>query len=146
MEKIIKGKRYNTATAEAVAVHEYLYPSQFEWVHEILYRKRTGEFFLWGEGGANTRYRKRVERNVFGAGEKIKPLTLDEAKKFVEEYGTAENYKKLFEIDEWDDENAVLNIQLPNPTFQRLKRVSVGQGKSMTQVVVELIDKNCKEE
>lgn len=142
MEKIIKGKRYNTATAEAVAEHEYLYRSDFEWVHEILYQKRTGEYFLWGEGGPKSKYRKKVEQRVFVDGEGIKPLTIDEAKAFVEKYGTPEEYEKLFIIDEWDDETVPLNIYLPTPTFQRLKMASVEQKISMTQLVSELIDKN----
>lgn len=141
MERVIRGKRYNTATAEAVAEREHLYPSDFGWVHEILYKKRTGEFFLWGEGGPQSKYRKKVEKNVYCSGEKIKPLTIKEAKAFIETYAP-EEYKKLFTIDVWDDETVPLNIYLPTPTFQRLKIASVKKGESMTKLVSKLIDEN----
>lgn len=142
MERIIRGRRYNTATAEAVAEHEYVHPSDLEWMHEVLYRKRTGEYFLWGAGGPRSKYRKRVKKDVFDSGESIKPITLDEAKVFIKKYGTVETYKNQFEINEFDGETIQLNIYLSAPTFQRLKIASVERGESMTKLVSKLIDEN----
>lgn len=53
----IDGKRYNINTAEFIASWDNDLPyMDFGYLKETLYRKRTGEFFLYGEGGARTKY------------------------------------------------------------------------------------------
>jgi hypothetical protein len=42
----------------------------FRWVCEELYRKRTGEYFLYGEGGPMSKYSRQVEQNGWAEGEK----------------------------------------------------------------------------
>ena len=50
----IDGKRYNINTAEFIASWDNDLPyMDFGYLKETLYRKRTGEFFLYGEGGAS---------------------------------------------------------------------------------------------
>ena len=85
MKKIINGKRYDTETAEFCGSREYGYPGDFDHVSEELYQKRTGEFFLYGEGGPNLKYREEISMNSWSGGEKIIPLTDDEAKEWAEE-------------------------------------------------------------
>ncbi len=55
MKKVINGKAYDTEKAKPVA-HWKNWGSwrDFEHIEETLYRKRTGEFFLLGEGGPKT--------------------------------------------------------------------------------------------
>ena len=49
MKKIINNKMYNTETATEVASYDNgCYLSDFRHFREELYRKRTGEFFLYG--------------------------------------------------------------------------------------------------
>ena len=98
MQKIIDGRMYNTETAEVIAKADSngVYArSDFHWQKETLYKKKTGEFFLCGEGGPMTKY---AEPDGNGArwGEKIIPLTVDDAKRFVEENCSTETYIELF--------------------------------------------------
>lgn len=46
MKKIINGKMYNTETAEKLTSWEHSYRSQVDWYEEMLYKKKTGEYFL----------------------------------------------------------------------------------------------------
>ena len=55
MNKVIRGKRYNTETAKLVGTWEANEPENSDfWEKEELYQKRSGEFFLIGQGGAQT--------------------------------------------------------------------------------------------
>ena len=87
MKKIINGKRYDTKTAELWGSREYGYSGDLDYVCEALYQKRTGEFFLYGVGGARSKYAEEISMNSWSCGEKIIPLTDDEAKEWVKKYG-----------------------------------------------------------
>lgn len=97
MKKIINGKMYNTDTAE------YLDGwsngegcSDFRYCNECLYRKKTGEFFLDGEGGPMTKYAQRCGDGWYCGGEIITPLTEAEAKKWAEEHMDPDKYIQVF--------------------------------------------------
>ena len=55
MKKILGGKKYDTETACVVGNYGNG-NSGFGTCSETLYRKRTGEFFLYGEGGPMSKY------------------------------------------------------------------------------------------
>ena len=96
MKKIINGKMYNTETADWIANYwNQRSSTDFRHVDENLYRKKTGEFFLQGEGGPLTSY-ARACGNAYCSGENIRPLTEDEAREWLEEYGTADEYIRCF--------------------------------------------------
>lgn len=99
MKKIINGKKYDTETATYICGYEYDTLSVFSHIHESLFRKKDGEFFLYGWGGQNTKYRYG---NISYRGvEDIEPFTESEAKGFIEKYGDVETYEKLFgEVEE----------------------------------------------
>ncbi len=96
MKRIIKGKMYNTETAKHIGSQgNGLGRSDFRYINEELYQKKTGEFFLAGEGGALTKYADVSEYGRdFGSG--IVPLTEDAAREWVEEYMSVSTYIKLF--------------------------------------------------
>lgn len=96
MKKIINGKRYDTRTAEQIGDAGYSRPGDFEYWHEALYRKKTGEFFLYGEGGAKSKYSRRIGQNEWSGGEEIRPLTLTEAQEWAEKYLDADEYEEIF--------------------------------------------------
>lgn len=52
----------------------------FRYVEETLYRKRTGEFFLFGQGGPASKYAVSTGLNSWSGGSKIIPLSVAEAK------------------------------------------------------------------
>lgn len=101
MKRIINGKKYDTETAVYICGYEYGTCNDFSHIKESLYRKKNGEFFLYGCGGPMTRYKVYSGTNSFGGSEKIEPFTESEAKEFIEEYGDVETYEKLFsEVEE----------------------------------------------
>ena len=97
MKQIINGKMYNTNTAEEIAERESGYPGDFRHVRESLYQKKTGEFFLCGEGGPLTSYREAMmDGHSWCGGSGIIPLTEDGAKEWVEKYASTSTYVDLF--------------------------------------------------
>ena len=96
MIKIIMNKKYDTDTATKVG--EY-YSSEcltdFNYYEETLYRKRNGEFFTYGFGGPLTKYAKHCGNETF-SGAKIIPLSIEEAKEWVELYLEGEKYIEIF--------------------------------------------------
>lgn len=73
MDKIINGKRYNTKTAKFIGKREYGDYGDYEHVREELYQKKTGELFLYCEGGPETGYGKRIGPNTWTGGKCIIP-------------------------------------------------------------------------
>ena len=101
MKKVINSKLYNTQTATMLASYENHYlPNDFHYVEEALYRKKTGEFFLYAYGGALSIYAEHFERGFRGS-ERIIPLTEDEAREWAEAYADADTYMEIFgEVEE----------------------------------------------
>lgn len=96
MKKIINGRLYNTETAKPVGSASYSYPGDFQHWSEDLYLKKTGEFFIHGTGGALSKYSRSAGGNTITGGEKIIPLSPEEAKEWAEKYLTAEEYEEVF--------------------------------------------------
>lgn len=95
MRKIINGKAYDTSTAKFLASRDNgLSPTDFSYTSEELYIKRTGEYFLYGESNANGKY-AHLEYGMYAGGEKITPLTKEQAMSWVEKYDN-DNYEEIF--------------------------------------------------
>ena len=96
MKQIINGKKYDTETAKKVGSwsNGYSY-SDFSSCTEELYRKRTGEYFLYGIGGPMSRYSQSYGNTTSG-GEKIIPMTEAEARKWAEEHLAGDEYEEIF--------------------------------------------------
>ena len=140
MKKIINGKRYNTESAEFCGSREYGYPGDLNYVSEELYQKRTGEFFLYGEGGANSKYREEISMNSWSGGEKIIPLTDEEAREWAEEYLDLEDYEKLFSVAEEEDAGKkIQSFSLSGDVSAKLTRLSRAHGMSRSQIIEELV-------
>ena len=101
MKKIINYKMYNTDTATEVASYCNGYScGDFRHLQETLYRKKTGEFFLYGCGGAMTMY-STPSGDDWTGGEDISSLTEGDAKIWVMEHCDADTYIALFgEVEE----------------------------------------------
>ena len=102
MKKIINSHLYDTDTADCVGHYRNNRDDDdFRVTVENLYRKKTGEFFLHGWGGPLTNYAERRGQNTWGYGEEIKPMSLNDAKKWAENHLSGENYIKIFgEVEE----------------------------------------------
>lgn len=77
MKKIIDRKVYDTKTATKIAEDSYSNVSDFRYYSEDLYKTKSGNWFLCGEGGAMSKYAERVG-NAMGGGCNIIPLSTDE--------------------------------------------------------------------
>jgi len=97
MKRIINGKKYDTETAKEVGYwsngHSY---SDFSYCCERLYRKKTGEFFLFGEGGAMSRYSRSCGQNEWCGGADIIPMTEQEARNWAERHLDGDEYEAIF--------------------------------------------------
>lgn len=101
MKKIINGKVYNTETATELGSYWNGYPhGDFAYASETLYIKKTGEYFLYCEGGPLSEYAEYVGRDrCFGSY--IYPYSKATAKEWAAEKLSAEEYEKIFgEVEE----------------------------------------------
>jgi len=96
MKKIINGRKYDTETATRVGHYwNGLSDRDFRNVEEALYQKKTGEFFLAGNGGPMSKYAQPCGDMTSG-GKDIIPQTQEEAKMWSEEHLDAEEYEAIF--------------------------------------------------
>lgn len=142
MKKIIKNKLYDTDTAQFLG--EYAPnpdQSNFSYFAETLYRKKTGEFFLHGEGNAASKYARSCGQNERCGGEKIVPLTYAEAQAWAEEHLDGEDYIAIFGEPEEDNGSvAALNIRISAAKMQKLRQAAGKQGVSLVDLVESMID------
>ena len=94
---IINGKKYDTETAMFIGNESYSNSSDYHYYDEDLYRKKTGEFFLVGEGGPLSKYRIQTAQNSWsGTVDMFTPLSEEEARRWIERNCSAETYIELF--------------------------------------------------
>ncbi len=96
MKKIINGRRYDTQTAKLVGYTSYSTPGSLDYWREDLYVKRTGEYFIHGQGGPMSKYLERIGENEWSYGHEIRPISLDRAKAWAEKYLDADIYEEIF--------------------------------------------------
>ena len=101
MNKVIKGKKYDTELAMKIGCHSDV--EDYLWiVNEELYRKDNGEFFLYGEAVCDPDcYDDCFKRYPWVWTGNFLPLSVDQAKEWVERYMTADEYENIFgEVEE----------------------------------------------
>ena len=96
MKIIRNGKKYDTETAKKIITWSHGYYRDFKYIAETLYRKKTGEYFLHGEGGPMTVYAEAIGDNTWSGGEQIIPLNEKEAKRWAEEKISVDAYERIF--------------------------------------------------
>jgi len=101
MKKTINGKRYDTEKAELIAEFSRSNPSDFNYVSEKLYRTKIGNWFIAGEGGANSKYAKLSGNSSWGSSD-ITAITNSEALEWLQEHDENDAIDKYFagEIEE----------------------------------------------
>lgn len=139
MKKIINGKRYDTNTAKELGYDSYSNRSDFSYWCETLYRKTTGEFFLHGEGGPNSRYAESVGLNSWTGGERIMPMSLEEAQKWAEEHLDGDEYEKIFGIVEETAEKRTVTFSLTETAIEKIARLAAENGCTKSEVIEKLL-------
>lgn len=139
MKKIINNKRYDTDTAKKLAFYQHSNRTDFHFWIERLYQKRTGEFFLHGEGGPASRYAESAGMNEWVGGEKIIPLSYEGAREWAEKYLGADEYEAIFgEVSE-DGEKVITTLSISQKSHDTLKRKASESGITMSEYVESLI-------
>ena len=138
MKKIINGKVYDTQKAECVGKWNNGLAG-FDWCEEELYRKRTGEFFLFGQGSARSRYAKSCGDNEWSGGEKIIPMSYQAAQKWAEDKLNAEQYEAIFGAVQDDDSRVTITLSLSAASVERAKRAAAQAGIPLSAYIEGLI-------
>lgn len=131
-------------TAICAFIHARQMPySPYSWVdhqyeEQTLYRKQTGEFFLYEKGNAASRYAERRGPSTWTGGTQITLLKEDEAREWVSEYLDADTFLRFFEAQE---EPTKITINLCQSAQEALERLAKEQNKSISEVVEELVMK-----
>lgn len=112
MKKIIKNRVYDTDKALFLG----------ETSCKTLYRKKTGEYFLYEESG------------------KIIPLTYEEAQAWAEEHLDGDEYIAIFGEPEEDGSVEALNIRISSGRMTKLRQAASREGMSLVALVERLID------
>lgn len=140
MKKIINGKIYSTETAKELARwSDGLSFRDFKHIEEVLYQKRTGEFFIHGAGGPASRYAVAGPSGGWCDGEKIVPLTWDEAREWAEEHLDADDYESIFGPVSEDNSRTVVTISLSVCALEKAKRAAAQAGISLSAYIESLI-------
>ena len=132
----MKGKLYDTETAKEIAeiFHGDGY-RDYRHYSETLYRKRTGEYFLHGEGGPMSKYAETIGQNMRQEGERIIPLGFNEARQWAEENMNADDYQEEFgEVSE-DAERTVLSISVDAAVADRIRKAAAEAGVSVSAII-----------
>lgn len=141
MKKIINGKKYDTDTAREVA-HVEAIPegdrsARYE---ETLYQKRTGEYFLYGWGGALSRYANISSTGGMSPGRKFIPLTFEQARDWGERNLSVDDYEAEFGECSEDGSTSPIMLNLPTSARAALDREASRTGRSRAAIVAALIE------
>lgn len=141
MKKVIKNRLYNTETAERLGEYEPTpYRSDFHWFCEALYRTKSGNFFLHGDGNAASKYSRSCGQNEWCGDERIIPLTYDEAAEWAEEHLDGDGYISIFGDPEESDDKSDLHIQISSAAYTRLKQLAAKEGLTLAKAVEGLLE------
>jgi hypothetical protein len=98
MRAIIGGMRYNTDLAERIAsASGGPDVSGAAYYEEGLYRTQRGAWFLAGRGNAHSPYGRSFGNGHRAPGERVTPLTDDEAQDWLEAHGEVDALEAYFE-------------------------------------------------
>lgn len=139
MNKVIAGKVYDTEKAKAVGSTDNGRAwMDLDYYGETLHRKRTGEYFLHQEGGARSLAAESRDGGTIG-GERIVPVTFDEARQWAEQNMDADEYAEAFGMPE-DGAASLYVTSVPASAKAKLERESQRTGKTQAQIVTELLE------
>lgn len=140
MKKVIKGKLYDTEKAREVAHWSNISNvTDFHWFCETLYRKRTGEYFVHGEGNAMSPYAESCGQSQWMGGERITPLSYEAARTWMEEHADADEYEAEFGIPDEDGEHD-LHVIIGETAYQRIARAATTEGTTVRAIIERLAE------
>ena len=84
-----------------------------------------------------SKYAESCGQNQWQGGEAIKPLTYDQAKKWMEEYGSAETYESEFGVPDEDKEHD-LHVIVSETAWQAISKAAVQDETSVRAIIERL--------
>ena len=146
MRKVIKGRTYNTETSKEVGCWSNgLSGGDFGRCEETLYVNTKGAYFLYGEGGALSKY-SQPAGDMKGPGREIVPLSMEQAQEWAEEHLTADEYEAEFGECEEADGDLVnrerVNLSLSHETISKLRELSQDTGVPMSRMIDRLVSEH----
>jgi len=142
MRKIIEKKHYDTATAKALGNWQRGVPSERGFLMETLYQKKTGEYFLHCEGGSRSRYAQWIAPNTWGNGERLIPLSAEEANDWAENHLTDAIYNVVFSETPKESAFTPVTLQLSPSVMDKLQKMSVECNCEPHELAEEVLAKN----
>lgn len=140
MKKIIKGKLYDTDTAKHLGLwFNGRLSNDLSYCAESLYQKRTGEYFLFGDGGPMSKYSKMTGDNSWSGSSEIIPLSYDSARQWASEYLSADEFQTLFGDIVDDDSKKFLTCSVSVTAYNKVKHDAARLGISVSALVDQLI-------
>lgn len=142
MRKIINGRKYDTETARLVAEDEGRenHDDPSSRYRDALYQKRTGEYFLEGWGGPNTKW-AQTTGTLYGRmeGQGIMPLAYEEARDWMEGHMDADEYEAEFGDPDEQEGTVVLSVRVSAAAKAALDRACARSGERKGDVVDRLL-------
>lgn len=139
MKKIIRGRLYDTEKAAEIGYDSSSSIHDSSYWHETLYRKRTGEFFLYGEGGAASKYSVCCGQSKWTGEEKIIPLSFEEAQKWTKDHLDADTYRKYFKLSDNTHDKATVSIRLSAAAVNKFKIMASKRDLTASEIIEQLI-------
>lgn len=138
MRKIIHNKVYDTSTARLVAEWENdVGKGDVHWYREQLYQKKTGEYFVWGEGGPGSPYAQHRYGGWY-EDEGIIPVSYDEARQWAEDNLDAAEYEAEFGTPK--EGSCTMQCEISQAIKNEIDRRRAESGKTYGQIVAEAIE------
>jgi hypothetical protein len=136
MKKVINGKVYDTDKAKLIAEahHDNIKDADGKSLKQWLYRKKTGEFFVYVDGAA-------LElQNIFQHGYKpnagIYPLTYEQAQRWAERELTADQWENIFGDPEDDETKVAVNLSMTSKEANILKQNAAKADMTVSSYIV----------
>lgn len=142
MKKVINGAMYDTNTAKKLGewTNGERY-GDFSYMAESLYRTKAGRYFIYGTGGANSKYAVSAGNNSWSGGSRIEPISREVAMKWAEEHLDGDEYEEIFgEVSE-EEGKEQLNVLIAAELNAKLRLKAEKDGTTVSAMVKEALNK-----
>lgn len=138
MKKVINGRVYDTETAEKI-VTTVRYEGTSEQIRETLFRKKVGDFFLFGQGEKDSKYATLNENDEWVAGEKIIPISFADAKAWGKGNLPEKKFETIF-VSEAGLANHVFTMSLKEVVYGHAKAMAAEDSQTLSGYIADLVE------
>ena len=141
MQEMIANRIYDTDAANALGNWQRGYRSERGYLSETLYQNEDGTYFLHCAGGPRSRYAQRVAPNTWSYGERILPMSHEEAHAWAENHLTEAAYDTAFGECAKNRNLTLMLIRLKTEHTDALNKAAAAQGRQPSELAEELLAK-----